>query len=758
MAANPVMQMLGAAITMPGDYTRGAIEGEFGRVTADELLRKQGVKDPKWYQSMGLDMLTDPTFLLPALKATALLGAGTMGMAAMRRVAKELPPEVLAAQAKAAAKKARKSAAREAALLAEEKSGTPLLAKRLSTGEAFRKRMDNEINLELSKLSPEDLAAKGPYQPMSRGEYLQSQLKTWSNPHTEWLNDPVQAGTHVAHQKSLRKNPLFKSRLLESLRAADPNTPVRTPNDIIRALQEAKTAEGFPETELQLLLTRFASPGPMSPSGSAGGLPDLNANMLMSPHWKTQVDIPDLATNPKTIGDIRKLAEKEPPLSVVEQELRNYTPEEAWNIDPSTGRAEELTTNTLYHDAIIPGHADDYAEKLWYAGAGDRKVVEHPSILERYARELGGPQVEDHFRGQGGREEDMALLFHLWDIRQGAGKTPGKWLGLNQQQSDMIQYLAEQQPNDPIIQMLKNTLPEMGMARLAREAAERKLSGVVWHPGVDVQAFTAGKLSGQKAFYGLNWPAEGLPNAKGEINPGRMLAAARNISKEIPGSRVGRVDLGDFDPIAAGYNPYDLHETYKPAMVGNRMFKDIQRDFISYGQNGPDLREALRIMEPDIKKVDEIMLQYQLWQDEKSAMELARKELLDQVQFPKGNASGLMPMKEPDNLDELLHQIRRTYEKQKRKYKSKIDDLLGADGDWYVNKEYAERFATRKAEMSQDRIVDNYIKFAPRWGLHLPPETWDFVINKLRHNMFGLGAAAAGGGTLLAALQAADRN
>ena len=748
MAANPVMQMLGAAITMPGDYTRGAIEGEFGRVTADELLRKQGVKDPKWYQSMGLDMLTDPTFLLPALKATALLGAGTMGMAAMRRVAKELPPEVLAAQAKAAAKKARKAAAREAALLAEEKSGTPLLAKRLSTGEAFRKRMDNEINLELSKLSPEDLAAKGPYQPMSRGEYLQDQLKTWSNPHTEWLNDPVQAGTHVAHQKSLRKNPLFKSRLLESLRAADPNTPVETPNDIIRALQKAKTAEGFPETELQLLLTRFASPGPMSPSGSAGGLPDLNANMLMSPHWKTQVDIPDLATNPKTIGDIRKLAEKEPPLSVVENELRNY-------MGKGTRNADELTTNTLYGEYVVPGPVTDYAEKLWYAGAGDRKVVEHPSILERYARELGGPQVEDHFRGQGGREEDMALLFHLWDIRQGAGKTPGNWLALGQQQTDMIQYLAEQQPNDPIIQMLKNALPEMGMARLAREAAERELSGVAWHPGVDVQAFTDGKLSGQKAFYGLNWPAEGLPDVKGEINPGRLLAAARNISKQIPGSKVGRVDLQSFGSYMR--DPDMLYEMYSPAEVGKRMFKDTERDFLAYGQNGPDLREALRIMEPDIKKVDEIMLQYQLWQDEKSAMELARKQVLDLLdQVPDGSG-------QVEGYQDMMHEIRRTYEKQKVKYQNKLDDLMDAGEDGGISDQYAERLAARKAEMSQDSIItdpqsgDPAIKFAPRWGLHLPPETWDFVINKFRHNMFGLGAAAAGGGTLLAALQAADR-
>ena len=44
MAANPVMQMLGAAITMPGDYTRGALSGKPGsRVTGRDMLESWNV-------------------------------------------------------------------------------------------------------------------------------------------------------------------------------------------------------------------------------------------------------------------------------------------------------------------------------------------------------------------------------------------------------------------------------------------------------------------------------------------------------------------------------------------------------------------------------------------------------------------------------------------------------------------------------------------------------------------------------------------
>jgi hypothetical protein len=56
---------------------------------------------------------------------------------------------------------------------------------------------------------------------------------------------------------------------------------------------------------------------------------------------------------------------------------------------------------------------------------------------------------------------------------------------------------------------------------------------------------------------------------------------------------------------------------------------------------------------------------------------------------------------------------------------------------------------------TQDTVQDEVLNFAPRWGLHLTPESLEWIKKNFRVPLLSA-AGAAGGGSLLSALQEAD--
>ena len=88
------------------------------------------------------------------------------------------------------------------------------------------------------------------------------------------------------------------------------------------------------------------------------------------------------------------------------------------------------------------------------------------------------------------------------------------------------------------------------------------------------------------------------------------------------------------------------------------------------------------------------------------------------------------------------------------------DSLLrgvGGYSDGVMGAEQANRLAASMPDLTQDILEEGRdLQFAPRWGMSLSPKSMDYIIHKLKASPFAL-AAAAGGGSLLAALQAAKR-
>lgn len=287
--------------------------------------------------------------------------------------------------------------------------------------------------------------------------------------------------------------PVFHSRLANSLANIDPFTKVPTVGHLWKAAQKGG---GASRGELEL-----AVQGLMERSGRSESLLDTVSDAMSDFTGMAGRSISDDTPLPaKNIGDFLEYMKnsKHMPMSVGSTEMPASAP-----------KTDMMLYSPVYRQYNPPG-GENYTELGIYGRGSDDLAAAAKSQTDHM----------QHISPTGG----SALAFALTKEREASDI--GRLLSVEQLQSDFAeQGLSGMNP--AIAKDFKRRYPDIMMAYLAKKAAANDMEGVMWHPGDAVRAATYGRESGQNAWYGV----AGEPG-------GRLYDAASKLQKQIPGSEL----------------------------------------------------------------------------------------------------------------------------------------------------------------------------------------------------------------------------